>query len=195
MSIGGTDNMYQLWGILVLAGLGIGGIVVPASIITTIICPDVSCFCCKGGSLTTDISLRQDLIATISALTLSIRVVGGGIGYTIYYNVFISKFVPAATHYIGGVMMKELNITDVKLIGEAIELTGASLLGELRTIPGIAGNETAYQMVVGAGQIAYAEGYKWVYYVSIAFGGVSIVAACFLGDIQKYMTDHVAVVM
>jgi Fungal trichothecene efflux pump (TRI12). len=49
--------------------------------------------------------------------------------------------------------------------------------------------------VVGAGQIAYAEGYKWVYYVSIAFGGVSIVAACFLGDIQKYMTDHVAVVM
>ena len=41
MSIGRTDNMYQLWGILVLAGLGIGGIVVPASIITTIICPDV----------------------------------------------------------------------------------------------------------------------------------------------------------
>ena len=42
MSIGRTDNMYQLWGILILAGLGIGGIVVPASIITTIICPDVS---------------------------------------------------------------------------------------------------------------------------------------------------------
>jgi hypothetical protein len=42
MSIGRIDNMYQLWGILILAGLGIGGIVVPASIITTIICPDVS---------------------------------------------------------------------------------------------------------------------------------------------------------
>ncbi|KAJ6087921.1 hypothetical protein N7467_006835 [Penicillium canescens] len=176
MSIGRVDNMYQLWGILVLAGLGIGGIVVPASIITTIICPD-------------------DLIATISALTLSIRVVGGGIGYTIYYNVFISKFVPKATYYIGGVMMKELNITDVKLIGEVIELTGASLLDEIRHVPGIAGNETAYQMVVQAGQLAYAEGYKWVYYVSIAFGGISIVAACFLGDIKKYMTDHVAVVM
>lgn len=92
-------------------------------------------------------------------------------------------------------MMKELNITDVHLIGEAVELTAASLITELRTIPGIAGNETAYQMVVQAGQIAYAEGYKWVYYVSIAFGAVSILAACFLGDIQKYMTDHVAVVM
>lgn len=42
MSIGRLDNMYQLWGILVVAGLGVGGIVVPASIITTIICPDVS---------------------------------------------------------------------------------------------------------------------------------------------------------
>lgn len=37
-----TDNLHVLWGLLVLAGLGIGGIVVPASIITTIICPDVS---------------------------------------------------------------------------------------------------------------------------------------------------------
>jgi hypothetical protein len=27
MAIGRTDNMYQLWGILILAGLGIGGIV------------------------------------------------------------------------------------------------------------------------------------------------------------------------
>lgn len=42
LAIGRVDNMYQMWGLLVLAGLGIGGIVVPASIITTIICPDVS---------------------------------------------------------------------------------------------------------------------------------------------------------
>lgn len=60
------NNLSTLWGLLVLAGLGIGGIVVPASIITTIICPD-------------------DLIATIAALTLAIRVVGGAIGYAVYY--------------------------------------------------------------------------------------------------------------
>ncbi|KAJ5720023.1 hypothetical protein N7493_006901 [Penicillium malachiteum] len=176
LSIGRIDNMYQLWGLLVLAGLGIGGIVVPASIITTIICPD-------------------DLIATISALTLSIRVVGGGIGYTIYYNVFISKFVPKATEYIGGVMEMDLGITDTTLITEVIELTGASLLDEIKEIPGIAGNTTAYEMVVLAGQMAYSESYKYVYYVSIAFGAVSIISACFLGNITKYMTDHVAVVM
>ena len=42
MAVARADNLHVLWGLLVLAGLGIGGIVVPASIITTIICPDVS---------------------------------------------------------------------------------------------------------------------------------------------------------
>ncbi|GES63147.1 MFS drug efflux pump [Aspergillus terreus] len=176
MSAAKIDNLYQLWGILTVAGLGIGGIVVPASIITTIICPD-------------------DLIATISALTLSIRVVGGSIGYCIYYNIFLSKFVPNAEHYIGGVMMTQLNITDPKYIATAIQITSSSLLESLREIPGIGSNDTAYEALVTAGQIAYAESYKWVYYASIGFGGVSVIAAFMLGDISPYMTDHVAVVI
>ncbi|TGO90302.1 hypothetical protein BPOR_0070g00140 [Botrytis porri] len=169
-------NLSTLWALLIIAGLGIGGIVVPASIITTIICPD-------------------DLIATVSALTLSIRVIGGSIGYCIYYNVFVSKFVPATTLHIGGVMARQLNITNKTLIGEAIHYTASSLLPLLKTIPGIAGNETAYQMVVIAGQEAYAESYVYVYYASTAFGAVSILAACFLGEINAYMDDHVAVIM
>ncbi|KAI6827056.1 MFS multidrug transporter-like protein [Hortaea werneckii] len=151
LAIARIDNLHQLWGLLVLAGLGIGGIVVPASIITTIICPD-------------------DLIATIAALTLAIRVIGGSIGYCVYYNVFINKFVPAATYYIGGTMTEKLNITSEELIGKAIEITGASLLPALKEIPGIGDVPGAYEMVVVAGQMAYAEAYKWVYYVSIAFG-------------------------
>lgn len=92
-------------------------------------------------------------------------------------------------------MELELGITNVTYITDAIALTGASLLEDLKAIPGIAGNETAYAMVVYAGQVAYAESYKYVYLTSIAFGAVSIVAACFLGNIDKYMDDHVAVVM
>lgn len=143
---------------------------------TTIICPD-------------------DLIATVAALTLSIRVIGGAVGYTAYYNVFIQKFVPNATKYIGGAMVFDLGITNETYIADAIQITGAALLPLLNTIPGIAGNETAYEIVVKAGQIAYAESYKYVYLASIAFGGVAILAACFLKNIGKYMDDHVAVVM
>ena len=92
-------------------------------------------------------------------------------------------------------MELELGITDPKTIETVIALTSSALLDEIKLIPGIAGNATAYEIVVGAGQIAYAESYRWVYLVSIAFGGVSVIAACFLGNIEKYMDDHVAVVM
>jgi hypothetical protein len=81
LSVANRDNMSTVYGLLVVAGLGIGGILIPASIITTIVCPD-------------------DLIATVSALTLAIRVVGGSIGYSIYYNVFYNKFVPILTEKI-----------------------------------------------------------------------------------------------
>jgi hypothetical protein len=34
------DNIWLSYVLLIISGLGIGGIVVPASIISTIICPD-----------------------------------------------------------------------------------------------------------------------------------------------------------
>ena len=83
----------------------------------------------------------------------------------------------------------------MEVITEAIQITGTSLLPLLNELPGIKGVPGAYDAVVLAGQLAYAEAYKYVYYVSIAFGVISIVASCFLGDIQKYMDDHVAVIM
>ncbi|KAK0301907.1 hypothetical protein LTR82_018076 [Friedmanniomyces endolithicus] len=176
LAIGRVDNLYQMWGLLIVAGLGIGGIVVPASIITAIICPN-------------------DLIATIAALTLAIRVIGGPIRYCVYFNVFISKFVPAAFYYIRGAMELKFNTTNRDVIKEAIGITRTSLLPLLDELPGIRCVPGAYDLVVLAGQIAYAEAYKYVYYVSTAFGAMSIIAACFLGDISKYMDDHVAVVM
>jgi hypothetical protein len=37
---------------------------------------------------------------------------------------------------------------------------------------------------------AYAESLKYVWYTSIAFGGLSIIACVFLGNISKYMTNR-----
>ena len=92
-------------------------------------------------------------------------------------------------------MVEKFNITDKTIITEAIQLTGASLIDEIAYLPGVKGVPGAWEAIVYAGQLAYAASYKYVYLVSIAFGGISIVAACFLGDIQKYMDDHIAVVM
>ncbi|KIW83626.1 hypothetical protein Z517_02872 [Fonsecaea pedrosoi CBS 271.37] len=166
-------NIHQIYGILVVAGLGIGGIVVPASIITTIICPD-------------------DVIATVTALTLSIRVVGGCIGYAIYYNVFVNHFSTQVVEKIAGVMTVTLGVQDPNEILSAITATSNSLIEDLRLLPSIGDNDTAFELVVTAGQLAYSESYKWVYYVSIAFGGLAIVCSMFLGSIDTYMNDHIA---
>lgn len=109
-------------------------------------------------------------------------------------NIFINKFTPAAIHYIGGTLYSG-GITSTETIGEVIELTGAALLDNIKQIPGIAGNNVLYEAVIKAGQVAFAEAYKYVYFASIAFGSISIIAALFLGDISQYMNDHVAVVM
>jgi hypothetical protein len=175
MSIAKTDNMHLMWAPLIFAGLGIGGIIVPASIITTIVCPD-------------------DLIATVAALTLTIRVIGGSIGYTTYYNVFKHKFTAHAKARMIPICIF-FNITSPAIIGDIISLTGNSLLDDIKDLPGVDGNETKWLALVKAGQLAYADSYKYVYYTSIAFGGIAILASLFLGNIEDYMDDHIAVVI
>lgn len=120
--------------------------------------------------------------------------IGGSIGYSIYYNIFLSKFTPNAIKYIGGTLVQG-NITSLPTIVEVIELTGAALPDQIKLIPGIAGNDALYDAVIKAGQVAYSESYKYVYLASIAWGCVSIIASLFLGDISPFMDDHVAVVL
>ncbi len=175
-----VDTLHRAWGSLIIAGLGIGGIVVPASIISTIICPD-------------------DLIATVAALTLAVRVIGGSVAYAIYFNIFANRFLSNTEIYIGGAMETKLDITNTTAITQAIILTSTSLTEQIKMIPAVAscplGANLAYETIIAAGQLAYAESYRYVYLVSISFGVVSIVASLFLGNIDSFMDNHIAVVM
>lgn len=80
-------------------------------------------------------------------------------------------------------MVTRLGIKDPVAIKEAIEMIGHALLEDLEHVPGL-DSPLKIAAVVKAGKLAFAESYKWVYYVSIAFGAVSIIASCFLGDIS-----------
>ncbi|CCC08826.1 unnamed protein product [Sordaria macrospora k-hell] len=167
------DNIHTMYLVLFIAGLGVGGIVVPASTIATIIAP-------------------RDFIATITALTISIRIVGGVIGYTVYYNVFIQKLVPQLTESVIGACIKS-GITNRETIGAAIELTGASLVDEIHMLPGV--TDESWAVIVAASQEAYVRAYPWVYYCSIAFGGVSILASLGMEDISGLVDRTVMVHM
>lgn len=131
-----TDNIWLVYVVLTIAGLGIGGIVVPASIITNIICPD-------------------ELIATVTALTLAIRVLGGAIGYCIYYNVFSQKFEYAATELILiPTAAVTLQTKDVETLTRVVEITVAGLLDAFYEFPNI--TEAQVQTLIHAGQETYA---------------------------------------
>jgi hypothetical protein len=57
---------------------------------------------------------------------------------------------------------------DPVVIGEIITLTGQSLIDRIKDIPAVAAaGPKAYDAIIIAGQIAYADAYKYVYYVSI----------------------------
>jgi hypothetical protein len=66
------ENEHLVVGLGSIASLGVGGVLVPAATVAMIVCPDA-------------------LITTAAALSLSIRTVGGSIGYSIYYNIFATK--------------------------------------------------------------------------------------------------------
>jgi len=63
-----------------MAGFGVGGVLVPAATVAMLVCPDA-------------------LITTAAALSLSIRTVGGSIGYSIYYNIFAGKLTANLPKY------------------------------------------------------------------------------------------------
>ena len=164
------DNPKTAIAMEILAGFGVGGVLVPAATVAITVCPD-------------------ELIATCVALSLSIRVIGGSIGYAIYYNIFINKVTPKLPAYVGLFAVEAgLPLTSVKEF-VTLFLTAPTELATTK-IPGL--TPAVVQAAVVGSRWAYAESLKYVWYTSIAFGGLSIVACVLLGNISKYMTNRIA---
>ena len=169
------DYTYQsCMGIVMsfIGGVGIGGIIVPAAVILTIISPD-------------------EVVATVIAITLSIRLIGRSIGYSIHYNVLqnkVSAYLP--THVAEAAIVAGLPFTSAPAFVAAFVAQNTAALAKIQ------GVMTA---VISAATFAVRESYaycfKYIYLVSIAFGGTAMICSAFLGDIRKFMTERVAVVI
>ncbi len=171
-------NLGTIWGIITIASIGVGGVIIPCSIIAQIVCPD-------------------DLIATITALTLSVRVLGGAIGFSVYYNIFYQKFVVYATEIVG-IRALAFQLLQFNATVDTILITAAGN-AEFAAVRNITDSwqhtPYAFDVIVQATQWAFSEAYKWPYYISIAFGVATFICALLVGDIGKYLDDHVAVVI
>ena len=157
-------------GVSVLGGFGVGGIIIPAAVILTIISPD-------------------EVIATVTAINLSARFIGGSVGYAVYFNIFENKLADVLPTTVAvAATTAGLPLAEVPSLVGALLAQNVTALG---LIPGI--SPAILLAAEGAVQDSYIEGFKKVYLVSIAFGGAAIVASIFLGDIRKYMVSRVAV--
>jgi hypothetical protein len=152
-----------------IAGFGVGGVLVPSATVALICVPDA-------------------YLATTAALSLSIRTVGGSIGYTIYYNIFVNKLTAALP-------------VQVAQYATAAGLSAADAPGFIKTfltepanittVPGYT-SEVAAAAAIGT-KWAYAEALSFVWYTSIPFGILAILACIFLPSIRNYQTNRVAV--
>ncbi|KIW63894.1 hypothetical protein PV04_08862 [Phialophora macrospora] len=171
MAVANPNNPGLAVGLATVAGFGIGGVIVPSATIAMTACPD-------------------SLIATATALTLTIRFVGGSIGYSIYYNVFSEKLARRLPE----------RVLDFALQAGLPSSSATSFVQTFLTLPAnISDVAGATPAVIDAATIgsrwAYSDALAYVWYTSIPFGVLSIIGCLLIGDISKYMTNRIAVQM
>lgn len=175
MAAATPHNINTVYALVLFASIGVGGVIIPSSIIAQIACP-------------------QELIGTITAITLSIRNIGGAIAFTAYDNVLQHRYHTISKDVVAIKAIIEQGVvapTNLPLVTELTTLVGQFRLKELRQViesnPGVMRKHEAFSIITTASQEAFAIAYRYPYYISIAFGGVTCILALFLKDIRKYM--------
>ena len=179
VSVADKDNLATVYAVVTLGSLGVGAVIIPCSILAQLACPD-------------------ELIGTITAITLSIRYVGGAIGFTAYYNVFYHHLTKLATSLVGFNVATSGIVPSFNLekITELVTLAATAQFQTLREViatdPLIADDKraTAFDFIIGYMQEAFVQAYRWPYYMSIAFGATCVIASFFLKDIRHFVLQQ-----
>ena len=175
MAAARTDNLTPtVYPIITMASIGVGAVIIPCSLVAQITCP-------------------TDLIGTITAITLSIRYIGGAVGFAAFYNVFFHKYYELANEIAAPrVASAEITLDFFELIA-TVSLGSNAEYGKLQeliaTSPSISNRDVAYQTILDATMYTFAIAYKWPYWISIAFGSVCIICSFFLRDITPFMKE------
>ncbi|KAI8942834.1 hypothetical protein NX059_000874 [Plenodomus lindquistii] len=182
MCIATPYNLNTVYAVLTIASVGVGGVIFPCSIIAQIACPD-------------------ELIATITAITLSIRYLGGAVGFAVYYNLFYHNVTENLTETVATRLLaargiiNPLSAAGIAVITHVTELMGTAQFEaakEILATDPLVLQRNAFPQILRATQEAMALAYRWPYWCSIAFGGACFILSFFLGDIDQLLDAHIA---
>lgn len=161
---------------IVLSLIGTGGVLIPNQIVITVITPD-------------------DLIATVTALTVGLRAQAQVLGLSIFYNRFVTEVTKKAFTTIVPAMLGA-GVYNATLIRSTIEALTAVPYSKLApTIPQLVANSTQYEIVKESTIQCFSGSLNLVYYITIPFGVTACIVAALMGDVSKYMDEHVAVIL
>jgi MFS family permease len=171
MAIVTPENELAVIALGTVSGFGMGGLIVPSATVAMIAAPDA-------------------LITTCAALSLSVRAVGGSIGYSIYYSIFANKLTVNLPTYVAEYAVSAgLPIADA----EYFVYTFLTAPENIAQVPGI--TPAVIAAAAKGVQWAYAESLKYVWYTSIAFGVLATVCALLLPNTARFQTNRVAIAL
>jgi hypothetical protein len=137
MAVVTPNNERTVIALGTVGGIGLGGLIVPSATVAMIAAPDA-------------------LITTCAALSLSVRAVGGSIGYSIYWNIFANKLTARLPLLVAEyALLAGLPLAEAK----TFVITFLTAPDEVVKIPGI-----TPAMIAAA-----AKGSQWAYAESLSF--------------------------
>ncbi|CCG83888.1 protein of unknown function [Taphrina deformans PYCC 5710] len=175
------QNRPTLAGFMVTMGaVGVGGIIIPASVITQLCTPD-------------------EYLGTVTALTFVARVLGGAIGFTIYYyilNYDATKLFADTTNPQSLKLITTLFGAGFNNIPQITKILNEFAISDTKSLLATPGFSQALLDRVGVlAQPIWAQAFQNVWLVTLAFSGLGLICSLFLGDVKKYMTNHRAVII
>lgn len=132
--------------------------------------------------------VADDVIGTVVGLAMSIRLIFGQVGYTIFSNIFENKLKVEIPAIVGPAVAKAgLPVTEIREFIDALVERNITAIKQLEGVtPTIM---AAAEMAVNRSSIL---SFRFVYMASLGVGIIAIVASALLPNIRKYMTDRVA---
>ncbi|KAK3717409.1 hypothetical protein LTR37_005798 [Vermiconidia calcicola] len=164
------ENVVTTIALGTVACFGLGGVIVPAATLAMIAAPDA-------------------LITTCAALSLSIRAVGGAVGYSIYYNIFNGKIQKKLPLLVGGYAVAAgLPVEDAETFVGTYLTEGSEAA---QALPGVTAG--IIEAALTGSQWAFADSLAYVWYVSIAFGCCAMICAILIPKTGRFQTNRIAV--